>query len=42
MDGAPPVYHNHSRLMWQLEKPPQKLLETLKLLLGWNESALTP
>ena len=33
------MYDNYSRLMWQLEKPPQQLLKALYLLLGWDESA---
>lgn len=41
MDRTPPVHHDYSRLMWQLEKPPQQLLKALNLLLGWNEPALT-
>lgn len=39
MDGAPPMYDNYGRLVWQLEKPPQQLLKALYLLLGRNESA---
>ena len=39
MHGAPPVYDNCGRLMWQLEKPTQQLLKALYLLLGGNESA---
>ena len=39
MHGAPPVYDNYGRLMWQLEKPTKQLLKALYLLLRWNESA---
>jgi len=33
MYRAPPVNHYHSRLVWQLEQAPKKLLEPLNLLL---------
>jgi len=31
------VNHHYSRLVWQLEKPPKKLLEALNLLLRRDE-----
>jgi len=37
MHRTPPVNHHYSRLVWQLEKPPKKLLEALNLLLRRDE-----
>ena len=31
--------NDYSRLMWQPQQPPQKLLIALYLLLGWDKSA---